>query len=101
MEAPNAPQQTDISSIGEFGLIALMRETLGPADDEDLVVLDRARLTDRQREVLQTAHEMGYFEHPRAANATEVAGSLDINRSTFAEHLASAQSKLLDAILDE
>lgn len=37
MEAPNAPQQTDIANIGEFGLIALMRETLGPADDEDLV----------------------------------------------------------------
>jgi hypothetical protein len=87
----------------EFSGVSLRRLTrsAGPDDDEDLVVLDRARLTDRQREVLQTAHEMGYFEHPRSANATEVAGSLDINRSTFAEHLASAQSKLLDAILDD
>ncbi len=37
MEAPNAPQQTDISDIGEFGLIAVMRDTLGPASDEELV----------------------------------------------------------------
>jgi thiamine-monophosphate kinase len=37
MEAPNAPQQTDIANIGEFGLIALMRDTLGDASDEALV----------------------------------------------------------------
>jgi hypothetical protein len=43
---------------------------------------------------------MGYFEHPRTANAGEVADELDISRSTFAEHLAAAQSKLLDAVLD-
>jgi predicted DNA binding protein len=67
---------------------------------QDLVFVDRAALTDRQREVLETAHEMGYFEHPKEANATEVAAVLDINRSTFAEHLAAAQSKLLDALLD-
>jgi len=37
MEAPNAPQQTDIANIGEFGLIALMRDTLGHASDDSLV----------------------------------------------------------------
>lgn len=37
MEAPDAPQQTDISNIGEFGLIAVMRDTLGPSSDDDLV----------------------------------------------------------------
>jgi len=68
--------------------------------DGDLVLVDRAALTDRQHEVLATAHELGYFERPRGANATEVAAELEISRSTFAEHLASAQSKLLDAVLD-
>lgn len=66
----------------------------------DLVLVDRDALTDRQHEVLATAHELGYFERPRGANATEVAAELGISRSTFAEHLASAQSKLLDAVLD-
>jgi hypothetical protein len=68
--------------------------------DTDLVFVDRTALTDRQREILETAHRMGYFEHPRGSNATEVSAALDINRSTFAEHLAAAQSKLLDAVLD-
>lgn len=68
--------------------------------DHNLVFVDRGRLTDRQREVLETAHGMGYFEHPKGANAGDVAEALDISTATFAEHLAAAQSKLLDAILD-
>gem|GEM_PF-237580 len=72
------------------------------AGDEpgDLVPVDRGRLTDRQREVLETAHGMGYFEYPRGANASEVAEALDICPSTLAEHLAAAQTKLLEDLLD-
>ena len=69
-------------------------------EPRDEVVVDRARLTDRQREVLATALELGYFERPRAANATEVAAALDISPSTFGEHLATAQRKLVGAVLD-
>ncbi|WP_435067259.1 helix-turn-helix domain-containing protein [Haloplanus sp. C73] len=72
----------------------------GERADHDLVFVDRGRLTDRQREVLETAHSMGYFERPKGANAGDVAADLDISRSTFTEHLAAAQTKLLDAILD-
>jgi hypothetical protein len=66
---------------------------------EDLVLVDRSDLTDRQREVLATAHEMGYFAYPKRANAEAVAAELDIDPSTFAEHVAAAQDKLLGAIL--
>jgi predicted DNA binding protein len=73
----------------------------GEHPDNDLVFVDRGRLTERQREVLETANRMGYFERPKGANAGEVADALDISRSTFAEHLAAAQTKLLDAILED
>jgi predicted DNA binding protein len=69
------------------------------AEESELVPVDMRRLTDRQREVLHTAHEMGYFEYPRDANASEVATALDIEPSTFTEHLNAAQSKLLDELL--
>jgi predicted DNA binding protein len=72
----------------------------GAGDTDDLVLVDRGRLTARQQEVLETAMDMGYFERPRSANATEVAERLDISPSTFAEHLASAQSKVLDSLLE-
>jgi len=68
-------------------------------DGGDRTLVDRGALTDRQREVLETAHDMGYFEYPRESNATEVAAALDISPSTLAEHLAAAQGKLLDNLL--
>ncbi|MFC4542839.1 helix-turn-helix domain-containing protein [Halosolutus amylolyticus] len=67
----------------------------------DPVVVDRDRLTERQREIVETAHEMGYFAYPKGANATDVAEELGVARSTFTEHLAAAQTKLLDAILEK
>ena len=73
----------------------------GDADDHDLVYVDRNALTDRQREALELAHRLGYFEHPKEANAGDVAEEMGVNRSTFSEHLAAAQSKLLDAVLEE
>ncbi|ELZ34159.1 DNA binding protein [Halorubrum distributum JCM 9100] len=67
----------------------------------DRTLVDRGRLTDRQCEVLRTAYRMGYFERPRDANASAVADALDIAPSTFAEHLATAQRKLLEETLAE
>lgn len=72
----------------------------GEREAADLAFVDRSRLTDRQREVLETAHEMGYFEYPKRANAGDVAEAIGISRSTFSEHLGAAQTKLLDAILE-
>ena len=65
----------------------------------DYVFVDRDRLTDRQRDVLETSYEMGYFDHPKRANAGDVAAALAIAPSTFSEHLAAAQRKLLETIL--
>lgn len=67
---------------------------------EERLFVNRGRLTDRQLESLRTAYELGYFERPKRANATEVAAELDISRSTFAEHLAAAQRKLFEDVLD-
>lgn len=67
---------------------------------DDLVILDRGALTDRQLEALRTAHEAGYFDVPKGANAGDVADELGVSRSTFLAHLNKAQSKLLDGALD-
>jgi len=65
-----------------------------------LVLIDRSELTEKQEEALRKAHEMGYFEHPKGANAGDVADELGIATSTFTEHLAAAQSKIMRSILD-
>lgn len=73
----------------------------GDPDGGDSVVVDRGRLTARQREVLEAAFERGYFERPRETNAADLAADLDIGPSTFREHLAAAEKKLLEDVLGE
>ncbi|MFB6191759.1 MAG: helix-turn-helix domain-containing protein [Haloarculaceae archaeon] len=75
--------------------------TDSPEAGSEPVFVDRSVFTDRQEEVLRTAHEMGYFPRPKGANAGEVAEALDIAPSTFAEHLAAAQTKLMDALFED
>jgi predicted DNA binding protein len=84
-----------------FPSMTVKRFLRSPSGDavHDHVLVDRSKLTTRQLEVLATAHEMGYFERPRRANATEVADVLDITPSTFSEHLAAAESKLIEDVL--
>ncbi|GAA0231266.1 helix-turn-helix domain-containing protein [Halobacterium noricense] len=59
----------------------------------------RQQLTDRQRDALRTAAEMGYYENPRRATQDEVAVVLDIAPSTVAEHLRKAESTLVSDAL--
>ncbi|MGM0448180.1 MAG: helix-turn-helix domain-containing protein [Methanobacteriota archaeon] len=83
------------------GSVRLERLTSsGGADTRsDPVVVDRGRLTERQREVVRTAHRLGYFEHPRGASATEVADAIGIARATFSEHLAAAQRRVFEDLV--
>lgn len=58
-------------------------------------------LTEKQRNVLKTAHLSDYFTSPRGSTSEEVAGALDIAGPTVLYHLRNAQRKLLDAFFDE
>ncbi|PAU85234.1 helix-turn-helix domain-containing protein [Halorubrum salipaludis] len=86
-------------SCSDMQVLRLLQSSSTP-EESDLVTVDRSELTERQREVLTVAYDAGYFDHPKGANAGEVAASLDIDRSTFSEHVAAAQRKLLSALLD-
>lgn len=76
----------------------LLRPPLEGTPDERVFV-NRGKLTDRQLEVLELAYDRGYFERPKGANATELAAELGVSRSTFAEHLVTAQRKVLGDVL--
>lgn len=53
-------------------------------------------LTDRQREALRTAYELGYFEIPRRASLEEVAAELGVSASSVSERLRRAQTQLIE-----
>jgi predicted DNA binding protein len=60
-----------------------------------------ARLTDRQREVLEAAFAAGYYGWPRECTGEEVADELGISSSTFSEHIHAAERNLFAAMFEE
>jgi DNA-binding transcriptional ArsR family regulator len=61
-------------------------------------LVDLSVLTDRQRQVAETAIEMGYFS-PDGADAAHVAATLDISQSTLSRHLRVVTEKILSQVL--
>ncbi len=58
-------------------------------------------LTHRQREVMNRAVSLGYFEFPRKIDLTELAKTLQIKPSSLSEILRSAQRKILGRYMDD
>lgn len=57
-------------------------------------------LTRRQREVLATAIEMGYYEHGGDVGVEAVADDLDLGTTTVWEHLSRAEAKVMAGLVD-
>lgn len=102
-----APDQETLQIILEeltdrYDKVSLRRllQSSEKGESNQLTTIDLDALTDRQNEVLLTAHRQGYFEYPKEASAADVAEELGIARSTFTEHLAAAQRNLLDELQD-
>jgi predicted DNA binding protein len=56
-------------------------------------------LTEKQREVVEVAHELGYYETPREVSLSEVADELGVAKSTCSEILHRAEGKIMDDFL--
>ncbi|MEF8872574.1 MAG: bacterio-opsin activator domain-containing protein [Haloarculaceae archaeon] len=60
-----------------------------------------ADLTDRQREVFETAYYSGYFEWPREQNGEEIAETLGISQPAFLQHLRACERKLVANVFEQ
>ncbi|RXK49076.1 PAS domain S-box protein [Halorientalis pallida] len=58
-------------------------------------------LTERQREVLATAHLSGYFERPRESTGQDIADALGVSQPAVNRHLRVAQRTVFDWLLSE
>ena len=88
------PQEAISGAVGDYESAgaSLDLRKLGGYEGRDRA-LDA--LTDRQREVIETAFEMGYYEVPREVSTEDLAAELDVDDSTVAEHLQRAERNLL------
>ncbi len=58
-----------------------------------------ADLTTRQRELLQLAYRLGYFDTPAKVALERIAGLVGITRAALSKHLRIAERKLLYTVL--
>ncbi|MCL7416347.1 MAG: helix-turn-helix domain-containing protein [Halalkalicoccus sp.] len=86
-----------LEAAGETVGVTLERVSpLGTTDDAP--VARRWDLTPAQEVALETALEMGYFEIPRNATASEVSAELGIGKSAFLERLRRGQAALFSQL---
>jgi DNA-binding CsgD family transcriptional regulator len=81
------PSEVDlkIDSVGEFNQ---SRET------------PLSTLSDRQREAVLTAFNIGYYDHPRKATHEEIAAQLGCAPNTVSDHLQKAEKKIMAELLE-
>lgn len=86
----------DVENASKAGLDVTLERL--SAFDGTPTVLDN--LTERQREVLETAYNKGYYEVPKQTTSGAVADELGLDSSTVAEHLQRAERNVLSALLE-
>jgi DNA-binding CsgD family transcriptional regulator len=59
------------------------------------------RLTEKQREVLDKAYNLGYYDRPKKISSEELAKQLGLSKSTFVAHRRKAERRLLEEVLNE
>jgi len=87
---------------GRFDLEGVNQvDTMGePLGSGQLARILTTELSEKQLTVIETAHQMGYFEVPRETSADEIAAELDIAQSTLSERLRHAEKRLFDLVFD-
>jgi DNA-directed RNA polymerase specialized sigma24 family protein len=88
------PQEAIAGTVGEYEAARVSPE-LRKLDAYEGRERPMDELTDRQREVIQTAYDSGYYEVPREVTTDDLAAELDVDPSTVAEHLQRAERNLL------
>lgn len=60
-----------------------------------------AQLTERQKEILQAAIRLGYYNSPRDATYGDIAADLGISAGTVGEHLQKIEKRILTRVAPE
>ncbi|MFB6132949.1 MAG: helix-turn-helix domain-containing protein [Halanaeroarchaeum sp.] len=83
--------------------VRLERLTTGDTTDEEKSprpdTVDDVSLTEKQREAVQTAVEMGYYQTPRNASLDDLADRVGVSKSAFSQRLNAVETKLVTALV--
>ncbi|WP_165875320.1 helix-turn-helix domain-containing protein [Natrarchaeobius chitinivorans] len=102
------PDSVELTVVGTQSDLSRAFETLPPFLEVSVLEVGTYReglyrgqsLTDRQREVLETAYELGYYERPSETSHEEIASVLECAPSTVGEHLRKAEKRLVSEVFE-
>ncbi|PSP28725.1 helix-turn-helix domain-containing protein [Halobacteriales archaeon QH_2_65_14] len=89
------PDRDALATIAEWCVDSGVEFDLQAVYTDDQTAYPRATLTDEQREVLQVAHDLGYFDVPRSATLADVAAELGISSQAASERLRRGHRQLI------
>jgi len=89
------PDRDALATIEEWCVDSGVDFDLQAVYTDDETAYPRATLTDEQREVLQVAHDLSYFDVPRSATLADVAAELGISSQAASERLRRGHRQLI------
>jgi predicted DNA binding protein len=93
--------QEILADLQEVGAAVSVEWLVNDTDAATTTEIDASTITDKQQEAMELAREMGYYETPRQAGLSEIAGELDVTESAVSQRLNAAETKLVEAFLDD
>ncbi len=85
---------TLVTQLEQFGLQYRLEQVKERLHESQL-------LSDRQLEIVVTAVQVGYYDTPRRCSLTELAGELDIAKSTCSETLHRAEESIVKRFVED
>lgn len=101
LEVPDHDSLQALMSVLNENELAVTTKTITQSQlsDQTTAEIDLDVLTDKQRETLELALRMGYYERPRDANLTDLSDELGISKSAVSQRLRTAEIKLIKTAL--
>jgi len=90
-----------VGALQETGATVRLNRLSHRSDDDDVTLeVDATDVTEKQREAVELAVELGYYDRPRDATLSDLAEELDISRSAVSQRLTAVELTLIDSFVD-
>jgi predicted DNA binding protein len=93
--------QEILDSLKDVGASVTVEWLVNGTDTATTTEIDASSVTEKQQEAMALAREMGYYETPREAGLSDIADELDVSESAVSQRLNAAETKLVQAFLDD
>ena len=88
-----------VSDLREVGATVAVEWLVEDEQRDRTTEMDVSSITSKQREALETALELGYYDSPREADLGDCAEALGITKSAVSQRLNTAETKLVRSFL--